>query len=349
MLSLPPTEHPSLSTNHLVEPQSGWQSSLHWFKKPHLPTLSVKEWRSTPVFGFALGTLLATSATSTLAFQLLQPNPPALTEKNESSYSKELASAQAPSTFLAQAETTLDTTTPSPSPLAAELVSAPAANSPTEKVYAYQVVLAQGFLKKAVDLSQQSRNSQTENQRTAIMQSLDQALQAVNKAIELDPTQGAGFLIRARIYKTATVLQPELAAKSEQDLLIARTLGVNSELLGTDTSALELLPTEQAQNLASAPVIADAEEGTQTNVTSNFQGNALSGKTTLAAGQTLIQVAYPELKATQSLRVDVIDKSQNPSHILFSIVNRVDGQGFTIQASRAPENNIDLEWRAIHE
>lgn len=351
MLTLPPAERPILHTAHLAVPQTGWHFSLNWLKRPETLTLPQMEFKGSPLFGFAIGTTTATAIASLAFFTVLQPHPPGLKDAQRSELTQEIAAARAPSNFVAQANAqTVPEVMPTPSPTTAELTSAaPTAGSPTEKVYAYQLALGQGFLKKAVDLSQQSRTGQTETQRTAILQSLDQALQAINKAIELDPAQGAGFLVRARIYKTASVIKPELNTNSEQDLTIARTLGVNANLLGTDTSILEFLPTEQATNLAGAPVVADAEEGNNTTVAGSSSGNASTGRVTLAQGQTTLTISYPGLKATESLRIDVVDRTQNSGNALFSVVNRADGQGFTIQSSKPLENNIELEWRAIHE
>jgi hypothetical protein len=350
VLILPPAERPVLHTSHLVVPRAGRHFSFDWLKYPDKLTLPQIEWKTTPVFGFAVGTTTATLVASGLFFTVLQPHTPGLKDAQRTELTQEIAAARAPSSFVAQASANNMESIPSPSPTTAELASAaPAAGSPTEKVYAYQLALSQGFLKKAVDLSQQSRTSQTETQRNAILQSLDQALQAVNKAIELDPAQGAGFLVRARIYKTAAVIKPELNTNSEQDLVIARALGVNANLLGTDTSILEFLPTEQANNLAGTPVIADAEEGKQASVSGTSTGNASTGKVVLAQGQTTLTINYPGLKPTESLRIDVLNRAQNTGNALFSVVNRVDGQGFTIQSSKPLENNIELEWRAIHE
>ncbi len=361
MLTLPPSELPTLQTHNLVVPRSRWLLSLDWLRHPEKLTLPQRDWNTSPVFGFALGTTTATIVATALFFTVLQPRTPGLSDDLRSELTQEIAAARAPSSFLADASAAeLPEVIPSPSPVAipslesapvaAELASsAPPVGSPTEKVYAYQLALSQGFLKKAVDLSQQSRNSQTENQRNAILQSLDQALSAANKAIELDAAQGAGFLVRARIYKTAATLKPELNTNSEQDLIIARALGVNAHLLGTDTSILEFLPTQQATELASAPIIADAEEGNATTVSGSSTGNTAQGRITLAAGQTTLAVSYPALKATQSLRIDVVNRAQNSGNALFSVVNRVDGQGFSIQSSKPLENNIELEWRAIHE
>lgn len=348
MLTLPPAERPHLATAHLAAPKVGWRPSLDWLRNPSNMTLPQLAWQGSPLIGFAMGTTAATAVASGLFFVVLQPHTPSVASDMRSELTQEIATAKAPTEFVAQAgATNMPEAAPSPSPTAASLAST--AGSPTDKVYAYQLALSQGFLKKAVDLSQQTRTDQTQTQRSAILQSLDQALEAVNKAIELDAAEGAGFLIRARIYKTAAVIKPELGAKSEQDLVIARALGVDANLLGTDTSILEFLPTQQAQNLAGAPVIADAEEGKAASISGTTSGNSSSGRVTLGAGATTLAISYPGLKATESLRIDVVNRAQNTGNVLFSVVKRVDGQGFTIQASKALENNIELEWRAIHE
>lgn len=353
MLTLPPAERPHLMTGHLVAPQEGWSFSRELLQKLTSKGLPTGTWHVSPLLTFGAGTGVSAAVLTLGFFVFLQPHPPALAQASRDQVAQEVASAKAPSTLAqAQKEETpaqaeLVAANPSPSPVAADLVAS--LSTPEEKVYAYHLALAQGFLRKAVELSQQTKELQNEETKKNILSSLEQALQAANKAIESDARQGAGFLVRARIYKTAAAVKPELSTQSDQDLTIAKALGINAALFGNDTSLLEYLPTQQATNLAGAPVVADAEEGNQTQVSDSSTGNGTQGRVTLPAGSTTVSVSLPTLKSTQSLRVNPADPAANRTNALFSITQRVDGQGFTIQSSQTLSSNLELEWRAIDE
>lgn len=348
MLTLPPAEQAYLHTSHLVEPQPSvwWQKISQRFQQPH-HSIHVS-----PVLTFLVGCGLSAVTLTGGALAIMQPRQPTLAESARQEVATALESAKAPSNFIADAQAAAPSPLPTPSP---ETLASPsptaqlasALNSPEEKVYAYHVALAQGFLQKAIDLSQSTKNAQGEQEKQQILQSLEQALQAVNKAIEGDARQGAGFLVRARIYKTAAVVKPELNGKGDQDLTIARALGVNAALLGSDTSLLEYLPTQQATEMAGLPVVADAEEGNTTTVVDTSAGNAEQGRITMLAHSESLQVSFPGLKPTHSLRVNPVDPALNRANILFSITKRQDGQGFTIQSSQPLSENLELEWRAI--
>lgn len=315
-MELPPVENPALITSHLIS-----VSDRPRYRLPHLS-------------GRAFG-LLSLAVLPIMFLLFGQPNPPTLSAANRSLVSAYLADSGRTPAAVAQTDSAaapLPDSAPSPSPTA-ELASI---TGPTG--FNYQLSLAQGFLTKAITRSQQTATGQTEADRQQVLAYLQQALDAANQAIDSAPTQGLGFLVRARVYKTAAAVKPELTAMAEQDLAIARALGVSSDQLAAP-NPLEYLPT----------VVAAPEEGNQASVSGETGNNAQSGRVILAQGNRIVDVSFPGLSPLMSLRVDPVDPSQNAQNAIFTVVSRVEGSGFTIQSTVPVANDIVLEWRAITE
>jgi hypothetical protein len=208
--------------------------------------------------------------------------------------------------------------------------------------YNYQLSLAQSFLKKAVDLSQTSSDYQS------VLTTLEQALSAVNKAIDLDGRQGAGFLVRARIFKTASVIKPELAQASEQDLTIARTLGFDANQVNPQ-DPLQYMPTEQATHTAGIPVVASPEETKAKTVGQTASNNVLTGEIVMAAHSQSVEVDFPTLQDSDQVRVSLKDGSTAPNNITVSVGSRTSGKGFTILSTEAPTSSLTLVWTVLRE
>lgn len=226
----------------------------------------------------------------------------------------------------------------------AELASS--ASNVKNKTYAYHLTLAQGFLKKAIDLSQKVQGVQTDGQKAEIKRYLDQSLESANKAIESDAREGSGFLVRARIYKTGAVLDPTLTELSDQDLQIARALGIDNNYLSKGQDVYDLLPTQQATDLAGAPIVADPESGNDDTVSTQTNANAQTGTVNLPAGQIEIAVDLPGLAAGQSIQVNSA-AGQDAAGATFIVKSQEVGKGFTLQSSRAIDHDVTLEWRVI--
>lgn len=333
---LPPVEVASLQTNHLIQPQAaGWQ--LPSFTLPNLSG------------SWELASRLAAPGIASIVFTIaavvvLQPHAPQLSAAQRDEVASVLEQeTNAPVAAIPAELVSADSAQPQ-----ATITPASTADASTARQYLYHASLAQGFLAKAVQVSQQtSQAGQTETDRQSILASLEQALQAVNQAIALDDTQGAGFLLRARIYKTASVIRPELAPYADKDLEVARSLGVDASLLAGNGDVLQLLPTEQATNLAGVPIIADVEEGQNTTVQTSAGTNSNAKQITMPSGWNTIFVSYPGLKANQTLRVDVVDPAQNRAHNTFTVTSREEGRGFTITSNAPVQQDVLLEWRAI--
>jgi hypothetical protein len=352
MSALPPSETPALRTFHLAEgavvPHPSLQppTSSRRFSFPRFAFSVPSQLSQLP---FSRGTALA------LAFLVLpvgvaialQPQTPKLSAAAQDETQQLLAQQKSENeNLVASLDPTLPTTSNSSDAdlTEAELVAA----NDAAKSFNYYLTLSKGFLNKAVELSRSTSGSgtQSEEDKSEILANLEKALDNVNTAIDLDSRQGSAFLLRARIYKTASVIRPELSEKAEQDLQIARALGVNDEALNSNDNPLDYVPTQQADSGTGA-IVADAEEGSDANVQTETTSNALSGKATLQPGSDMVYVPFPGLTSDMQLSVTAsAESSQEARGLSFSIQSRKDGKGFTIQSSQQVEHNISLDWKA---
>ncbi len=357
MNGLPPQEIATINTSLLQPPAPAWQDSFSKLLSypGELTSAHFRPWM-----------LVTTVAILPLGFIFwAQPNTPQLQAHNQKMVSGYLAQQKQPANQVASAfvennqvptetaptpanlaSATSDTTNIT-APLEAELAnSTNQVLSSEQKAYRYNLTLAQGFLRKAVQTSQDTSGNQSSADQQNILSSLEQALSAANTAIDLDPTNGLGFLLRARVYKTASAIQPELASKSEQDLAIAQALGVqNIDILSENV--LDHLPTQQATNLAGGPIIADPEEGSTAIVQTETINNSQQGEVILPAGQTEIFVPFTLLTDTMQISVQVSPNSPSQPHTPLRVSGRKTGQGFTIQSFNSLDENVTLFWRIV--
>lgn len=210
--------------------------------------------------------------------------------------------------------------------------------------FEYEISLANGFLKKAVDLSNTS-GEQTVEQKDMIIQLLGQAMDAANRAIKMNPNSPEGYTSRGRIYQTTSAVRPEMKALADQDFEKARQLGSPSPTQApTMKNPLELLPTEQAQSSQTA-MIAGPEDGKQKEtVKGSAEQNATRGSVTLAAGTSEVYVPYAQVKDTTQLYVTA---NTNPENVTIYVKNKEAGAGFTIAATSAPSAPLEITWWEI--
>ncbi len=357
---LPPLESAHIETSHLAMPGQVLAQSAP-ATPPSRSRLALPR-RRFSVPPALMGVAFAAIAIPALFLYIVQPRQPKMTQEqqqkmamylDENKQSQEGMVAAAPQQngqYVAADLTSADTAGAVDdgnliATADANLASAPVKN----KTYAYHLTLAQGFLKKAIELSKQTSGaSQTEQQKQEIKKYLDQALESANAAIEADAREGAGFLVRARIYKTGSVLDTSLTELSDQDLQISRALGVDSNYLDKSQDIYDLLPTQQANDLANAPIVADAEEGNDASVSASTVGNAQTGTVVLPTGQTEVAVSLPSLTGSQSVQVEAA-AGESTGGATFIIKNRTAGTGFTIESTQAVDHNVTLEWRIINQ
>lgn len=320
--TLPPVEIPAISVHHL-SPAAAPAPSRFASLRPHRTALLPKGWQT-----FVGGSVAA--LIPLLMVAVVQPHTPDLRDPMDN---KAVASI----TKAAQPDTTLAT---SPAPAAQADLASTDAGAESDSAYQYALTLAQGYLNKAVDLSRSSQSRQTDEDKQEILALIDTALQHANQAIDRQPRDGTGFLVRARIYMTASVLKPELAALADQDRQIAVALGANAALL--DQNPLELLPTQQAQT-NNAPIIADPESGDTANTSASTTTNAEHGRVVLPAGESSVWVnaILPE-SGTMSARSIALTSSA------YTVSER-NSTGFRIVASQPLDTDTEIEWTFTRE
>lgn len=353
MISLPPVETAQLQTNHLERSFFNRVSRLiqtfrfnfSWSQLNRAgfdlscAVLLIRHWGIKPQLAGLLGLLIPLSA-----LWLVAPHQPRLPNNQKALVATQIQpttnqntdSNQDNKDLVANQNSSTNTTEAS---LVSSVTSNNANSAEINKTYRYHLTLAQGFLEKAVQLSQQTAAQQTDADREKIIANIDKAFSSANQAIDLDSTLGSGYLIRARIYKTASVYQPELADYAQQDLEIARALGINGEDI-ENSNPLDLLPTQQAST-PSKITIADPEEKQASTITTNSTNNTTSNQTTFQPGQSEKFVSYPDLKTNQT--IEITSDSAN----IFYLRSRQDGRGFTIATKQQLTQETVAEWMIV--
>lgn len=214
----------------------------------------------------------------------------------------------------------------------------------TNNSFEYEISLANGFLKKAVELSN-TAGEQTMDQKDMIIQLLSQAIEAANRSIKLNPNSPDGYTSRGRIYQVTSAVKPEMRALANQDFEKAKQLGSPSPTTAPSTkNPLELLPTEQAQKQSTA-MIAGSEDGkTKETIQGAAEQNAKRGTVTLEAGKSEVVVPYTSVKDTTQLYVTA---NNNPENVTIYVKNKEAGVGFTIAAPSAPSAPLEITWWEI--
>jgi len=323
---------------------------------PSLQKSSSQSKFSFPRFHFPASFALSKGAIIGLAFLILpigaafalQPQTPKLSATQKTEAEQLLAQQKTENeNLVANLDPTLPTTSNSEN-TSADLTDAELAGAGDgeNKSFNYYLTLSKGFLNKAIELSRSTATAgtQSEEEKTEILANLEKALDNANTAIDLDSRQGSAFLLRARIYKTASVIRPELAEKSEQDLQIARALGVDTAALDS-SDPLDYVPTQQADSGTGA-IVADAEEGSDSTVGSETNSNAQTGQAVLQPGSDTVYVVFPGLTTNMQLSVSPAGGTANAQGLTYTIQSRKEGKGFTIQSSAPVEENVTLDWTA---
>lgn len=207
----------------------------------------------------------------------------------------------------------------------------------------YELSLANGFLQKAVKISNASA-VQTVEEKNTVIQLLNQALEAANRAIQVAPSDHRGYTSRGRVYLATSAIKPEMRALADQDFAKATELGATDPSGIPNTgNPIDYLPTEQAANGQQA-TIAAPESGTTGTVSGQEGANAKRGTVTLAGGQLETFVNYTQVKSDTQLYV-VADN--NPENLTFYVKNKEEGVGFTIATTTAPSSPVEITWWEI--
>ena len=208
--------------------------------------------------------------------------------------------------------------------------------------YSYELSLAQGFLQKAVQLSN-ANQPQSEEDKAQIVEYLNQALLASNRAVQLDPLDHRAFTIRARIYKATSVMKPENAALADADLAKAKELGAPDTSIQNEAPALEQLPTQTAQSPIQA-LIAAPESSASAETSSTISSNSTSGKATIYKDLEAVFVSAPQTKADSTITAEILGEAYN---LQTYIKNKRDQEGFTIGLTGPAPKDIQISWTIV--
>lgn len=248
-----------------------------------------------------------------------------------------LASADAPNR-ISQAQAPFSAETP------VQTAQVESTATPAPQNYEYEVSLANGFLKKAIEFSN-STTAQTVEDKDMIVLLLNQALEAANRAVSINPNDPAGYMSRGRIYQVTSVVKPEMKQLADQDFAKASSLGAPNPTQAPATkNPMDLLPTEQAASKSTA-MIAGPEDGkTKETVQGEAEKNAKRGSVTLEAGKSEVFVPYMQVKDTTQLYVTA---EKNPENLPIYVKNKQAGVGFTVATTSAPNSPLDITWWEI--
>ena len=207
----------------------------------------------------------------------------------------------------------------------------------------YELSLANGFLQKAIDLSNQP-GDQTVAQKDNILSLLNQSLEAAQRAVTLAPNDARGYSSRGRVYLASAAVKPEMKTLAEQDFAKAQSLGAQQPAQAPNTqNPIDLLPTQQAQTQTGAMVAGPNDEQKE-NIDGTVSQNATRGTVTLETGKSEIFVPYTLVKDSTQLYVTA---ENNPDNATIFVKNKEAGVGFTIAVTSASSAPLTITWWEI--
>lgn len=224
---------------------------------------------------------------------------------------------------LAQATTTL---TPNPTPT---------------KNITELITLSQGFLNKAVSLSQQT--PQTDSNKQQIISFLEQSLDYSNKAVLTQPNNPQTYLLRAQILTSIGQTNPQAIYRAEEDLEMAQKLANGQSVsLPQSINPLDILPSRQA-SLTQDLIVAAPQESSSSTASAENSSNATTTSVTLLAGQTQLQVSSSKITPSSYIYLIPQQKTNQPVYISSKTTG-----SFTISTNKPLNTNITIDYWIIN-
>ena len=212
-------------------------------------------------------------------------------------------------------------------------------NASATSNYEYELSLAQGFLKKAVALSNQSQVQSVE-EKNKIVPYLNQAVGSASRAIELNANDARGFAIRAKIYTAIASINPEMQTLADADTQQAASLsGSTLQATPIQENPLDLLPTQQAQApQATDTLIAAPTDGEQATLQSTTETNATSGTAIIKQNEQEVRVD------TTALLESSLVFATGPDGVSTFIKNKEPNNGFTVGTTAPVLEDTQIHW-----
>jgi hypothetical protein len=223
------------------------------------------------------------------------------------------------------------------------------ASQKEEKIYNldYYLHLAKSFLAKATRLANDN-SSQTEIDKAKIINTINQALDAANKAVKYYPKSAEPYLLRAQIWQKVEHLMPEAKENKEKDLKTAsQILGKPDPDIPQENQAqpLDFIPVQKAQEQSNIIIAEPNQEKVKEDTQTKTGINANKGEATIKASQTQIKITTNKL--TEKSLIYTKPQTQTENQTLY-IKSRNNKEGWFIISIQKPiEKDITFTWWLI--
>lgn len=215
--------------------------------------------------------------------------------------------------------------------------------TPVALNFAQSVNLAQNYLNKAFDLSR--NQNQTEGDKKAIIDSLNQSLTQATNSINLAPNQPEGYVLRAQVLTAISKINPKAAGLAKQDLELAAKLANDKNIvLPKPINPVNLLQDEQAASISSVFIAAPNEGATPSAQSTGTESNANQKRFVLPAGQTEMTIKDSLVKAESFIYLVPV----NNHNLLVSLKSKSVGS-FTVSIDSAATEDISVDYFIINE
>jgi hypothetical protein len=167
------------------------------------------------------------------------------------------------------------------------------------KNFNQSINLAQNFFTKAISLSK--NQNQTETDKQEIITSLNESLNHINNAINSEPQNPAGYLLRSQILASLGKINPNANQAAATDLEIAQKLSQGQEVnLPQAQNPIDLIPNQQAslaQNIIiAAPATESAIQSGTDTATDTTKGSVI-----LPARKKEVVINNPKITSESSI------------------------------------------------
>lgn len=212
--------------------------------------------------------------------------------------------------------------------------------TPPQKSTPELINLAQNYLDKAFEIAKISQ--QTQEQKDQIIENLDQSLNFTTQAINQEPRNPKGYILRAQILTAVSNQNPSALAQAQKDLETAQNLSQGQPItLPESINPLNLLPDQQA--LANSDIILAApEDSTNSTASGEIKSNSFTTQVSLPAGQT--ELLVEDQRITTDSYIYLIPEGSNNTPVFV----KAKGQGqFTLSATTAPVTDLTINYYII--
>jgi len=214
-------------------------------------------------------------------------------------------------------------------------------STPDTKTTPELINLAQNYLDKAFTLAKSS--NQTEDKKTKIMENLDQSLSFTTQAINQEPRNPNGYILRAQILTAVSSVNPNALAQAQKDLETAQSLSQGQPItLPEAINPINLLPNQQA--IASSDLILAApEDAIDSTSSGEVSSNSFTTTAVISAGQ--MELVVKDNRITPTSYIYLIPETKTNA----SVFVKAKGENqFTLATSNPAETDLTINYYIIN-